>query len=190
MAEQIFKVGDILYDSSHILAVNKLIIILLIKEMGFTLSSSQIVDFVTSNGYADYFSIQQYIAELCNSNFLKKFEKNHMSYYMITTEGIKALDAFSQQIPQYIKNNVMQYVESNSNRLKNEPEITAEYIPKKSDEFLVSCSIIKDNSSIINLTVKTVSEKDAKLICDNWTDDAMHLYESIYNFLAKKSQLM
>jgi predicted transcriptional regulator len=175
------------YDSTHNLAINKLIILLLIKKTGLPLSNSQIADFITLNNYSEYFSVQQYIAELCASDFLEKSEEHHVTYYMITKEGLKILDMFSSQIPQYIKEVIILYTEKNNKQIKHQRDIKAEYIPNKSNEFIVKCSIEENKSSLINISINVASKEQAKLVCENWKNNASYLYGSIFTTLVNKN---
>lgn len=176
-----------MYDSTHNLAINKLIILMLLKKTGLPLSNSQITDFITVNNYSEYFSVQQYIAELCESEFLEKSEENHTTFYMITKEGINILDMFSSQIPQYIKEVIILYTEKNNKQIKHQRDIKAEYIPNKSNEFIVKCTIEENKSPLINISVNVASKDQAKIICDNWKNNASFLYGSIFTTLVNKN---
>ena len=175
-----------MYDSTQNLAINKLIILLLIKITGMPLSNSQIADFITLNSYSEYFSVQQYIAELYESDFLEKSVENHITFYMITKEGLKILELFSSQIPPYIKEVIILYTEKNSKQIKNQREIKAEYFPKKSNEFIVKCSIEENKSHLINISLNVASKEQAKLVCENWKNNASYLYGSIFTTLVNK----
>lgn len=177
-----------MYESTHALAVNKLIILLLIKKIGLPLSNSQITDFITINNYADYFSVQQYISELYEADFLEKTEENHITYYMITEEGCGILEMFSSQIPQYIKEMIILYSEKNNKKIKNEREIKSEYFPEKPNEFIVKCSISENNSILINIDINVISKEQARTICDNWKNNASYLYGSIFKTLITKNE--
>lgn len=178
-----------MYNSQHILAINKLIILLLIREVGFPLSSSYIIDFITVNSYADYFSVQNYIAQLCESNLLETSEGNNSTYYKLTQEGLKILNLFLDEIPSYIREKVIIYIEQNKDELKNKCKFNAEYYPKKTNNFLVKCSIEQNNCTIMRININATSEQEANIICTNWQNNASHLYTSIFKLLTMKSQL-
>ena len=50
--------------STKKLAEHKLIILHLLQKMGISLSNSEICQFLLEKNYMDYFSVQQYLAEL------------------------------------------------------------------------------------------------------------------------------
>ena len=174
-----------LYESTHELAINKLIILSLIYQTGMPLSTSEITDFVTLNNFAEYFSVQQYIADLTSSEFLDKYEENHKTYYNITEDGKKTLEMFSTQIPQYIKEVIFLYVNQNSKKLKNDREIKAEYFPEKSNEFSVKCSITENDTTLLSIVVNVPSKEQAKLICDNWKNNSSYIYGSVFQSLTQ-----
>lgn len=175
-----------MYNPSHILAVNKLIILLLIKDMGIPLSNPQIIDFIASNGYSDYFSIQQYLSELNKSKFLDKFENEHITYYQITEDGIRALELFSEQIPQNIKEIIFNYAQKTTKKFECRNNIKAQYFFKSSTNFDVQCAIEKNNVTTIDLHINVDSEQEAQAICTNWQNNFTSIYNSILELLNSK----
>lgn len=174
-----------LYESTHELAVNKLIILSLIYQTGLSLSTSEITDFITLNNFAEYFSVQQYIADLTASDFLEKYEENHKTFYNITEDGKKTLEMFSSQIPQYIQEVIFLHVNKNSKKIKNDREIKAEYSPENSKDFSVKCSISENNTNLLSIVVNVPSKEQAKLICDNWKNNSSYIYGSIFQAITQ-----
>ena len=58
--------------STKKLAEHKLIILHLLQKMGISLSNSEICQFLLEKNYMDYFSVQQYLAELESAGWLEK----------------------------------------------------------------------------------------------------------------------
>jgi len=174
-----------LNESTHELAVNKLIILSFIYQTGMPLSTSEITDFITLNNFAEYFSVQQYIADLTSSDFLEKYEENHKTYYNITEEGYRTLEMFSSQIPQYIKEIILLYITKNKKKFRNEREIKAEYFPEKTNEFSVQCSISEKGSILLSIKANVASKEQAKLICENWKNNSSYIYSTIFQCLTQ-----
>ena len=69
-------------ESMSQLAENKLILLYLINKMSMPLSNSEICLFALEKDYMDYFSLQQYLGELVDSEFLEVTkEKQHYAVY-------------------------------------------------------------------------------------------------------------
>jgi DNA-binding PadR family transcriptional regulator len=174
-----------MYNASEDLTINKLILLYLLSEVKMPLSLSQITQIILERGYTNYFSFQQYLNELDNSNFITITRENNTSYYEITEKGLEALNFFSSRIPSAIITELKQYIESNWRKLKSELDIHAEYIPVKQTEYMVKCKVNENDSTLIELNICVGSKKQAIELCSNWTENASILYEQILDILTK-----
>ncbi|NLM47780.1 MAG: DUF4364 family protein [Epulopiscium sp.] len=168
-----------MFDSTRELTTNKLILLYLLHKIQIPISHAQITDFIMEKGYIDYFSLQQYLTELSVSNLIIKEQDNHTTRYTIADKGINTLEYFSNRIPASIKSEIDGYIQKNRRRLKNELEVSAEYFPNASNEYIVKCTIKEDERSLIHLEINTASKEQAKNICSNWENNAQALYQSI-----------
>ncbi|WP_058486583.1 DUF4364 family protein [Defluviitalea phaphyphila] len=176
-----------MFQSSNELAINKLILLYLISKIKMPLSHAQITQFIMEKTYTDYFSLQQYLTELVNADLINKYQENHTTRYIITNKGIMALEYFSSRIPENIRLEIDEYIQKNRQNIKKELEIISEYIPEKSNEYMVYCKVKENDTILMNLQINVASKKQAKLICDNWKKNAPKLYSSILSDLTKNS---
>lgn len=163
--------------------VNKLIILYLLAEVKMPLSLSQVTQIVLERGYTNYFSLQQYLNELEQSSFLHVLKQNNTSFFEITDKGIEALNFFSSRIPDFIRNELDNFIENNWRTFKSELDIKAEYIPFKSNEYIVSCGVTENDSTLISIDVTVGSKKQAVELCNNWRNNASSLYSQILQVL-------
>lgn len=73
--------------STKKLAEHKLIILHLLQKMGISLSNSEICQFLLEKNYMDYFSVQQYLAELESAGWLEKTREQNNTRYTLTDDG-------------------------------------------------------------------------------------------------------
>ncbi|NLK21129.1 MAG: DUF4364 family protein [Epulopiscium sp.] len=172
-----------MFQSTSELAINKLILLYLISKIKMPLSHAQITQFIMDKTYTDYFSLQQYLTELSESNLIIKEYQNHTTRYTIANKGLNALEYFNTRIPGNIKLEIDRYVQKNRQHLKKELEIIAEYTPEKHNEYIVHCKVKENDTTLINLEVNVASKEQARLICANWKTNAQHLFGSILSSL-------
>ena len=156
-----------MFQSTNELAMNKLILLYLISKIKMPLSHAQITQFVMEKSYTDYFSLQQYLTELVDAKLIKREQENHTTLYIIANKGITTLEYFINHIPETIRLEIDDYIKKNRQHFKKELEITAEYIPEKSNEYMVYCKVKENDITLINLQVSVASREQAKKICDN-----------------------
>lgn len=165
--------------------INKLIILYLLSQVKMPLSLSQMSQIILERGYTDYFSLQQYLTELENSNFIESYKQNNTSYFEISDKGRETLEFFASRIPDFIRKELDAFIEKNWRQLKSEFDIHAEYVPNKSNDFVVHCTVTENNSTLIDLSISVGSKKQAVELCSNWRENATSLYGEILQALMK-----
>ena len=76
----------------------KLIVLYMLDRVNFTLTNSQISDFVLEKGYTNYFTLQEAINGLIESEFVYVSSIRGASHYKITYKGEEALSMFENRI--------------------------------------------------------------------------------------------
>ena len=176
-------------DTISQLAENKLIILYLVEKMGIPLSNSEICQFSLEKNYMDYFSVQQYLAELVEVGWLDKNRDNNNTRYTLTDEGEEIVNYFIQHISEQAKNEINIYVQENSKRIRSEYEVTANYFPEWNDEYLVKCGLFDSNgANLMEISLSVATKDQARLICDNWKKDVSQLYGTILSTLITKEK--
>lgn len=162
------------------LAVNKLIIMYLLYQMDMPLSTAQLVDFAAEGEYMDYFSCQQYIAQLLESRMLDmNLTEGGSRMYSITEDGEEVLRLFSKQIPYSVRSAVCDYVRKNKKRIKREFEVVANYFYNGRNDYIVKCGVYEDETALMEINISVVSKETAKQIKKNWKENVTVLYGKI-----------
>ncbi|NLI89281.1 MAG: DUF4364 family protein [Epulopiscium sp.] len=174
-----------MFQSTDDLAVNKLIILYLLAKVKMPLSISQITQFVLERSYTDYFSLQQYLAEMAEADLVEQEKDSHISWFSITNKGAETLGFFESRIPNSMRDELDSFIEQNWRTLRNEMEVTADYVCEKDNEYIVHCKVNENDSVLIELKVNVASKKQANDLCKNWRDNATTLYGEILGILAK-----
>ena len=176
-------------DAIRQLAEHKLIILHLLQKMGIALSNSEICQFLLEKNYMDYFSVQQYLAELVDAGWLEKSREQNHTRYTLTDEGEETVNYFLNHISEHAQTEINTYVQENSKRIRAEYAVTANYFPEINDDFLVKCGLNDDNGNVLmEVSVSVVSKQQALAICRNWRKNVSHLYGSILTSLVKDTE--
>ena len=96
----------------------KLIVLYMLDRVNFTLTNSQISDFVLEKGYTNYFTLQEAINGLIESEFVYVSSIRGASHYKITYKGEEALSMFENRIPYAIKQDILDFFEKQQINLK------------------------------------------------------------------------
>lgn len=176
-------------ESIRQLAENKLIILHLLQKMGIALSNSEICQFLLAKNYMDYFSVQQYLAELVEAGWLEKSWEQNNTRYTLTDEGDEIVNYFINHISEHARNEINTYVQENNKRIRAQYAVTANYFPEINDDFLVKCGLNDDEGNILmEISVSVVSKAQALALCRNWRKNVSHLYGSILTSLLKDTE--
>lgn len=168
---------------NHDLSINKLIILYILKLVDFPLTNTQLSNFIIDRGYTNYFSFQEYLHQLITNDLIRTITTSKSTSYTLTSEGITTLEFFENRISDSIRDEINDYLSQNKYDIKQEVEITSEYIPEKDGDYLVHL-VAKENTKIlIDLTINVFDKDYAIKICDQWKDQSHVLYKTILNNL-------
>ena len=160
--------------STKKLAEHKLIILHLLQKMGISLSNSEICQFLLEKNYMDYFSVQQYLAELESAGWLEKTRE--------------LINYFINRIADEVKNEINVYVHENSRRIRAEYAVTANYFPELNGDYLVKCSLCDDNgATLMEISVSVVSKTQAQQVWRNWRKHVNQYYRDFLTSLATEA---
>lgn len=173
-------------NSNKELAENKLILLYMIDKIGMPISNTQITKVILENKFMNYFLLQQFLKELCDSSFLGSSQVEEKSYYFITETGKQTLSYFHHLIPSGIKGIIDSSLFEIKRAIKNETLITADYMPEGNNEYSVHCKVNEDTFSLIDLKVTVGTKNDARLICNNWKEHSQEIYAEIIEILTRK----
>ena len=132
---------------NHDLSMNKLIILYMIKKVELPLTNTQLSQFVIDKGYTDYFSFQEYLHQLVQTDLIRTITTSKSTSYDITSEGLTTLEYFQSRISDSIRVEIDKHLEENKYDIKQKLEISSEYIPEKDGDYIVHL-VAKENKKI------------------------------------------
>lgn len=161
------------------LIVYKLIILYMLDRVDFPLSNSQISEFILNEGYTNYFKLQQVLAEMIDSGFIREESTHSRTFYHLTEEGEQTIKYFKTDLSPEIQEDIEEYLREKKYDLKNEVAVKADFYRNANDEYSIRCQVIEHNAPLIDLTVTAPTEAEAETIANNWTQKNEEIYALI-----------
>ena len=172
-----------MFNDINQLAESKLILLYILDRIN--MPKSQINEIVLENNLVNYFSLQQYITELNNSNFLEYVNKNDKKSLCITDKGRKVLSMFNSRISEEVIAKVDHYINDKLDNIKKEISLHADYTIEGNDVFIVNLKAQENDITLMEINVNVPSKKHAIDLCQNWKSNSSKIYNDILKLLLK-----
>ena len=75
----------------------KLIVLYMLEKLDFPLTNGQISEFILDKGYTTYFTLQQALSEMVESNLIREEFVHNRTLYHLTEEGLETIQYFQRQ---------------------------------------------------------------------------------------------
>ncbi|MDP4144308.1 MAG: DUF4364 family protein [Bacillota bacterium] len=174
-----------MFEDTMELAENKLLLLYILQQIKIPVSKNQITDVVLQNNFINYFTLQQYISELINSNFVQYIEKEGKRRLLLTEKGNRVLDMFISRISESKKGTIDEYLMKNLNNIKKAVSVTADYTIENNNSFMVNLRASENDTILIDININVVSNKQARELCNKWKNNSSELYTKIIQLLTK-----
>lgn len=173
-----------MYESSSELAENKLLMLYVLKAIKEPISNTQLTEIILENNFMNYFTFQQYLAELEESKFVEYQEANDKKLLLLTEKGDNVLALFKARISPSKISIIDEYIKEKIGSIKKELTIHADYTLGDSDDsFIVDLKAIEDQLLLMELKLSVPTKNQATLICSKWKENPSEIYTNIINIL-------
>ncbi|MBO5158777.1 MAG: DUF4364 family protein [Lachnospiraceae bacterium] len=154
----------------------KLIVLTMLSKVDFPLTNAQISDFILTKEYTNYFTLQQVLAELVETELAEVHTVRNSSYYHMTEKGKETLNFFGDMVSPAIHEDIDKYFKDNAIALRDEMSVRADYYENNHEEYSVRLRVMEKDSPVIDLTLSVPTENQANSICDNWKKKNQKIY--------------
>lgn len=154
----------------------KLIVLTMLSKVDFPLTNAQISDFILTKEYTNYFTLQQVLAELVETELAEVHTVRNSSYYHMTEKGKETLNFFGDMVSPAIHEDIDKYFKDNAIALRDEMSVRADYYENNHEEYSVRLRVMEKDSPVIDLTLSVPTENQANSICDNWEKKNQKIY--------------
>ena len=164
---------------SEPITLYKLMVLYMLKKVNFPLSNAQMSDFFLNKEYTNYFTFQQVLNELLESNLIRVETIRNTSRYEMTKEGDEVLYYFGNKISEAIVEDMDQFFKDNKFKLRNETGIVSDYYKSTDHDYVVHCEVREGKSVLLEVNVSVPVEEQASAMCDNWKNHSQEIYAYI-----------
>lgn len=154
----------------------KLIVLTMLDRVDFPLTNAQISDFILTKEYTNYFTLQQVLSELVETELSEVHTVRNSTYYHITEKGKETLNFFGHMVSAAIHEDIAKYFKDNAIALRDEMAVKADYFPNNQGEYSVRLRVMEKDSALIDMTLSVPTENQANSICDNWKKKNQKIY--------------
>ena len=154
----------------------KLMILYMLKKVTFPMTNHQLWTFFEGNGYTNYFTFQNTVAELLDANLMSQEEVRNTVLYEITREGEEALFYFKNEISEDIREEMDEYIRVNRYQLRNETGITADYMKTENYDYCVHLLVREGKSILFEMKLTVPTEEQAKTLSEHWEENSQNIY--------------
>ena len=157
----------------------KLIVLTMLGKVDFPLTNAQISDFILTKEYTNYFTLQQVLSELVETELAEVHTVRNSTYYHMTGKGKETLSYFGNMVSSAIHEDMDKYFKENAIALRDEMAVRADYFPNNQGEYSVRLRVMEKDAPIIDLTLSVPTENQANNICNNWKKKNQKIYANL-----------
>lgn len=168
-------------NSSFELALNKLLILYIVKNFQHKLEENDLSYFVLNIELFNYFYFKQYLQELESAGLIL-FDKDKK--YYLSEDGEKTLEILYKKIPEENINFLDKEMENYIHELNVKNSVTANIL--KEDNGIYNHFKIKDGDiNVLDLKIEVSDENMAKKFSRNFKKNADRIYSEILRLLSE-----
>jgi hypothetical protein len=156
-----------------------MIVLYMLKRCEVPLSKSQIYDFILEKEYTNFLTLQEVFAELASSELIVEKTVANRTYLEMTHSGDETLSFFGNRINPSIKQQIDEYLKTNSMKLRNESSILGDYQKTGENEYTASLIARENGQTLVDIKLSVPTEEIAQSICDNWQTKNQEVYQFI-----------
>ena len=158
-------------------------VLYMLDQVNLPLTGSQLSEFFLGKDYSSWFTLQDVLASLEESGFVRSNHVGNSTHYEITDDGSTTLKFFSGDIFPSVKKDMDDFIAENKFRMRSEASVTADYYKPENGDFVVHCTIREGKSELFSMDVTVPDEEAARTMSVNWKTKAQSVYAFVLNNL-------
>lgn len=171
-----------MYNNTSELAEDKLLLLYILEKIKLPISNNKVTQIVLENNFINYFTLQQYLSELIDANFINNVMQENKHRIVISKSGLNVLSLFKNRISESKIKIIDSYLKNKMENIKKEIAISADYTIE-GNNYIVNLKAIENDSILIDLKLNVASNDQAKELCSKWKNDSSELYKKLFKVL-------
>lgn len=160
----------------EVLTLYKLIILYMLDKVDYSLTRSQVFDFMLDKNYTDYFTLQKVMNQLTDDKLIESKFKRNASHLTITEKGKETIELLKNDLSDPIREEIDTYLNDNEVQLRNEVSISADYYKSTAGEYVAELTARERNTDLLSIKISMPTEDAASEICNNWHKKNQDVY--------------
>ncbi len=165
--------------------IYKIIILYMLDKLDAPMMNTQISDFFLEKEYTNYFTIQEIIHDLQQSDLIIAESTHSNTQYQITSAGKETLEFFHDKISADIENDIHHYFDEHKMEIRKENSLLADFFTTSPGNYSVRLQLKNKSQSVIDLTLAVPSKEIAEVVCFNWRQSHEDVYTYLMDLLIK-----
>ena len=180
-------------EQNNDMAQDKILILYILNHIDSDITESDLFKLTFPINNINYFYFRHILADLVNSNLIGTYIKEDDDetaepVFKITSDGKKSLELNIDMLPGIMKLNADITFKNEFTNITNEESIVTEYTPEDEHSYTVKCKIMENNKPIFEIRTFAGSNEQAKLIVDNWKNNAYTIYPKMLGLLTENKK--
>lgn len=167
------------------LTLYKLMILSMLEQSDAPLTNTMLSDFFLGKEYTSYFTLQEALHELDESQFIQQESSHNNIQYSITPAGLESLHFFENKINSEIQADIKQYMRDNQIPIAATTSAVADYYMTPEKKYAVHCQLREKGIPQLDLTLNVLNKAQAEVICANWKRQTDDIYMLLFDHLLK-----
>lgn len=174
------------------LAQDKVLILYTLQKLNREITESDLFKFVSPINEINYFYFKQILTDLVDSKLVETYTKEEndddekkQSIYKLSADGKNSLDLTIDILPGIKKLKADTILKDELSSITQENSIVTEFVPENEHSYTVKCKIIENNKNIFEIRAFAGSIEQARLISDNWKNNAYNIYPQILSLITE-----
>ena len=163
----------------------RLIILCLLDSSSLPLTGTKITGFMLEKDYTDYFTVQNSLSQLQESNLIETESIHGNTLFRITEEGRQTLDFYRYKISAGIRNDISEFLRENECKIKTEVSVRTDCRRTPQGDYIVRCIRSDRDRTLIDLSISVTSKETAESVCRNWSSESDTIFALIADELIR-----
>ncbi len=164
--------------------VDKLILLFIFDKLEVPMQEDIVVEMADANGWIPYIDCKGAFASLVASGFIAVVSQGKAAKrYAITADGRECLSHFYTNIPNSVRESIIEDIKQNRFNYRKKQDYTSDYFRNHDQSYTVVLKIESTSVQLMEIRLVVQDRNTAKWLYKIWPEKASTVYEFIHENL-------
>ena len=147
----------------------------------------QLASLILDNFNIEFSNFQVALTNLEETDHISSFALDELTtVYELLQKGTEANNFFSNNIPIYIREPLLEAIPKFFNEEEEKHSVRAELYPINKKEFAAKCGIYEKNTPLLEMTVYAGTRKDANKMLKHFKENTEKIYSAVIDIMTEE----